>query len=377
MNGKAVSRDVPLHRKGSKFARRARIRLTASRRRLRFAVSAVASGLPLNDLWLWPWAALRLVIVPATILGLAESRAEPPETPRAYRLTFDGYFKQRPNFSPDGKRLVFARHVGKKVRLFLADVESAAKAEELTKAPIKLVNDRRLTDKLDGTGRKEEYDAVWSPDGKRLAFTYNQKPGALDVFTIAPDGSALEPFAVARSKETHQQQPTWSPDGKRIAFTSTYDGNHEVYVANLPVNGSDGGSKAVRLTNDLGLDVHPSWSPDGRRIVFASERWGDLELAVMDADGSNLKRLTRSARLDDHPVFSPDGQRIAFTSNRDRNFEIYVMNADGSEPRNLTRNRAIDQFPAWRSPLGETISFVSNRDGGFDIYLLKLKATKP
>jgi TolB protein len=314
---------------------------------------------------------LRLVIILAIILGRGECGAEPPQTPPSYRLTFDGYFKQRPNFSPDGNRLVFARYVGTKVRLFLADIESAVKAEEAAKAPIKLVNVRRLTENPAGSGRKEEYDAVWSPDGSRLAFTYNQKAGSLDVFTITSDGSALAPFALTGDKLTHQQQPSWSPDGRRIAFTSSYDGNHEIYVANVPVNGSDDGGKAVRLTNDLGLDVHPSWSPDGRRIVFSTARWGDLELAVMDADGSKLKRLTRSPRLDDYPVFSPDGRQIAFTSNRDRNFEIYVMNADGSEPHNLTRNPAIDQFPSWRSPRGETISFVSNRDGGFDIYLLK------
>ena len=310
------------------------------------------------------------VIILAMILGLGENRAAAADPPRSCRLTFDGHFKQRPNFSPDGKQLVFARRVGTKMRLFLADLESAAVAERAAKGPIKLIKERRLTDNLAGTGRKEEYDAVWSPDGSRLAFTYNRKPGALDVFMIASNGSALVPFAVAQGKVTHQQQPTWSPDGRRIAFTSTYDGNHEIYVVNVPINGSDDGGKAVRLTSDLSLDVHPSWSPDGRRIVFATSRWGDLELAIMDADGSNLKRLTRSPRLDDYPVFSPDGRRIAFTSNRDRNLEIYVMNADGSEPRNLTRNAAIDQFPAWRSPLGETISFVSNRDGGFDIYLL-------
>ncbi len=33
----------------------------------------------------------------------------------------------------------------------------------------------------------------------------------------------------------------------------------------------------------------PQWSHDGRRIVFTSDRDGDLELYVMNADGSNVK----------------------------------------------------------------------------------------
>jgi len=42
-----------------------------------------------------------------------------------------------------------------------------------------------------------------------------------------------------------------------------------------------------------------------------------------------------------------DGSKIAFASARDGNLEIYVMNADGSEQTNLTRNEADDGGAAW------------------------------
>lgn len=42
--------------------------------------------------------------------------------------------------------------------------------------------------------------------------------------------------------------------------------------------------------------------------------------------------------------------KIAFESDRDSNIDVYVMNADGSGPTNLTNNPASDKFPAW-SPL--------------------------
>ena len=110
------------------------------------------------------------------------------------------------------------------------------------------------------------------------------------------------------------------------------------------------------------------WSPDGKQIAFATNRWGDLEIAVIQPDGTGLRRLTHSRGIDDFPAWSPDGRHIAFMSHRDGNFEIYVMLADGTGQANITRHPEIDNFPAW-TPDGK-LSFVSNRDRKFDIYLL-------
>src|SRR3712207_7269861 len=50
------------------------------------------------------------------------------------------------------------------------------------------------------------------------------------------------------------------------------------------------------------------------------------------------RNLTKNAALDRFPAVSPDGTKIAFTSLRDGNLEIYVMNADGSNQTNLSRS---------------------------------------
>ena len=282
-----------------------------------------------------------LVLALLTVIP-SSTMAEPP---RATRLTADGHLKQRPAWSPDGSTLAFTRHQGATIFIFLRPADGKA--------------ERRLT-----KGESPEYDACWSPDGKRLAIAFDKtvpNQGDIEVYSIGADGEGLQPVATSPGKLTHEEWPAWSPDGEWIAFSSTREDNQEIHICRPD------GKDLKRLTSDPAIDAHPCWSPDSKRIVFATSRWGGTELAVMNSDGSGLARLTETRGLDDYPAWSPDGQRIAFTTNRDGNLEIYTIDPDGKNPRNETQHPAIDNFPAWAS--GGRLTFVSNRDDGFDVYL--------
>lgn len=137
------------------------------------------------------------------------------------------------------------------------------------------------------------------------------------------------------------------------------------------------GGEWQRLTDDAAIDAHPAWSPDGKTIAFATSRWGDLEIALIDPDGTNLRRMTESRGMDDYPAWSPDGRFVAYMSKRDGNDEIYLQPLDGPAI-NVTNDPAIDNFPTFTSD--GRLGFVSNRDGGFEIYLMslpKIKAQSP
>ena len=267
--------------------------------------------------------------------------------PDLVRLTSDGHLKQRPCWSPDGKQVVFARHQGSTIFLFLRDLKTG--------------QEERLT-----SHTASELDAVFSPDGMSLLLSFDKATpgqGDIEVYRLTLADRKLTPLATTQGALSHEESPCWSPDGKRFAFTSTRHGNQELYVADVM------GGEWQRLTTDAAIDAHPSWSPDGKTIAFATGRWGDLEIALINPDGSNLRRLTQSKGLDDYPAWSPDGRQIAFTSNRDGNLEIYLQPLDGPAI-NITRNEAIDNFPAWTTD--GRIGFVSNRDGGFDVYTCRM-----
>jgi TolB protein len=93
-------------------------------------------------------------------------------------------------------------------------------------------------------------------------------------------------------------RPTWSPDGQQFAVTILVNGNEEVALLNAD------GSNLRRLTNHVARDLYPTWSPDGRQLVFASDRDGNSEIYTMNLDGSNIRRLTSNAAYDDRPTWA-------------------------------------------------------------------------
>lgn len=130
--------------------------------------------------------------------------------------------------------------------------------------------------------------------------------------------------------------PTLSFDRDQIAFVSDKDGDLEIYLMNTD------GSGVIQLTHNTVSDAGPSWSPDGEQLVFHSARDGYHQLYTMNADGSNQQRLLSSAYYDEWPFWSPGGSFIVFARIGNHNndgiirTELFITTAEGAPPSRLT-----------------------------------------
>jgi Tol biopolymer transport system component len=181
-----------------------------------------------------------------------------------------------------------------------------------------------------------------------------------DIYVIHADGRGLRQVTSGLGED---YEAAWSPDGSRIAFTRyRHDRGHPSWgEAAVYVIGADGGG-LVRLSahGDSTYDAHPTWSPDGTRIAFYSRREhaagslhaNDSEIWVMNADGTSPVRLTHQSSLAFHPAWSPDGSRIAYRAANvaAETFSIYVMQANGANPTAIAGGDNV-YAPAW-SPDG-------------------------
>jgi tricorn protease-like protein len=104
-------------------------------------------------------------------------------------------------------------------------------------------------------------------------------------------------------------------------------------------------------------------------MVFHSARSGDLEVYLMNPDGTNPVRFTNSPGEDNWPDISPNGRYVAFASTRTGNREIFVLDLSNGSLRNVSQNAGDDNWPRW-SPNGKQIAFHSNRDGNYEIYVV-------
>lgn len=94
--------------------------------------------------------------------------------------------------------------------------------------------------------------------------------------------------------------------------------------------------RAKAIASGIGLSFGLSWTGKGK-IVFSSMAGKNLNLSLIDPDGSNQTQLTVNAGDNYSPAGSSDGRFIVFASNRSGSFNIWRMNADdGSDPRQLT-----------------------------------------
>ncbi|MDI6846423.1 MAG: peptidase S41, partial [Candidatus Saccharicenans sp.] len=108
-------------------------------------------------------------------------------------------------------------------------------------------------------------------------------------------------------------------------------------------------------TRDTAMLHRPAVGPDRIAFVYAGNLW------TADLDGKNPRQLTFEREVVGLPVFSPDGKLIAFSAQRYGNVDVYLIPAEGGQSRRLTWHPGTDLVQDF-SPCGKKIFFTSTRN---------------
>ncbi|MFC2023297.1 FHA domain-containing protein [Chloroflexota bacterium] len=207
---------------------------------------------------------------------------------------------QEPNFSPDGKRMVYYSSGTDRIGLRIINMDKTGDTQV--------------------TGSSEDSYPSFSPDGTRIAF-YNIGQNSVQVISQCPDCGGWH--EEDRREIAKGEYPAWSPVGDQVVYRGCLGGGR----CGLIVANADGTNPRQITTH--ANDAAPRWSPNGGQIVFHSDRDGNWEIYVINTDGSWLRRITNKPQTDVMPIWISDGLRIAFRSDRGGKGGVWVTSGVG------------------------------------------------
>jgi TolB protein len=246
----------------------------------------------------------------------------------AVQLTAGPGYDYQPDWSRDGRWIVYASYDKDAIELHALDLQSG-QSKQLT------------------SGGNVNVEPRFSPDGKRIAFVSTAYNGRFHIF--AGDFSDGTLSNVQRlTGETRSSlpryyysqfdteiSPAWSPDGSELVFTSN---RGHIYGSGgfWRMKAKPGAEAREIYYEETTWKARPDWSPDGTRLVYTSylgRQWN--QLWVIPANGGDAFPLSYGEYDNTAPRWSPDGQHIAFISNRGGNTSLWIQNAIGGAQRRL------------------------------------------
>jgi len=248
------------------------------------------------------------------------------------RLTRQGVVIEGLAWAPDGRSLVYSGSQGFGSDFYLWRVPVSGGVEP---------------ERLELAGPGACYPAV-SRTGNKLA--YSRFDMHCGIWKFERGASAQRFLSSTRSEYDAQ----FSPDGKRIAFSTDRSGRgSELWVARMD------GTNLVRLTEPTGYRLgSPRWSPDGHWIAYdAQGANGRFDVYVIDAAGGQPRCLTPRVSDENLPSWSRDGKWIYFASNRGGRYEVWREPAAGGEDVQITRGGG---FEAFESCDGKTLYYTKH-----------------
>ncbi|GEM_PF-246643 len=233
-----------------------------------------------------------------------------------------------------------------------------------------------------------------SPDGRYLSYP-DDKKNSLAIYDMKTGESTILTNHSANRDSIWVEGSIWSPDGKQLAYAF----NDWFYHTEIHLVNADGTVHRALLkktdTTATYISIHvEDWSPDGKLILalychgykpsVGAKQVNVAELVVVSVEDGSI-RLIKT--LDNwkwmHPYpkmfFSPDSRFIAYSSSTEKkgnNCDVFVIAVDGSSEINITQHPADDRVLGWE-PNGNRLLFESDRGGSNNLWATQIVSGKP
>jgi len=205
------------------------------------------------------------------------------------RLTFEGSVNLDAIWTPDGKRIAFESNREGPLNIFWQLADGSGGLERLT------------------TGEYVHSPISWSPDGQLLAFHEVNPATQRDLWVLRMSDRKTQPFLRTQFDEA---SPRFSPDGRWLAYISNESGRNEIYVQPYPGPGGK-----WQISTEGGTE--PAWNPNGRELFYRSgDKMMAAEITTQPGFVAGTPRMLFEGRYEPAPFpisnydVSPDGQRF-------------------------------------------------------------------
>jgi serine/threonine-protein kinase len=185
---------------------------------------------------------------------------------------------------------------------------------------------------IDRQGKEEPIKAVTrgyefvrlSPDNSQAALTLSDQEQDIWIWHFARETLTRLTF-----DPSNEQYAVWTPDGRRIAYQSARTQG----PPNIFWQASDGTGTVERLTTSPNAQQPNAFTPDGQRLVFnemSPKTAIDLNVLTLGptggvaASGPQTQTLIQTQFNEGNADLSPDGRWLAYSSNPSGTIQIYV-----------------------------------------------------
>jgi TolB protein len=237
-------------------------------------------------------------------------------SPDAKQLTDGPGYDYQPDWSPDGKSVVYVSYQKDAMELWLLDL-STGQTHALS------------------NGGAVNVEPRWSPDGKKLLWVSTEYNRRFHIFAADVVNGELKnktrltgetKSSLPRyyySQYDMEINPTWTRDGKEILFVSNKGHIHG--TGGFWKMKAEPGAEALEIHyEETNWKARPDFSPDGSRMIYSSylgRQWHNLWL--MPANGGDAFPISYSEWDETNPRWSPDGKKIAAISNQSGLTDIF------------------------------------------------------